>query len=297
MLIFAYARPVHLQRVLDCLRVNQIPLLYAFSDGPATPDKAPSVAQVREVLHSIDWCEITLYESEKNLGLGPSIVGGVNRVFEKHDSLIVFEDDIVCVPGTYAYLCAALHEYRDNPKVTCVTGWTHPSVTPQHPNEQPYFDGRAECWSWGTWCRAWKYMDSTAVELMQRCKARGIDPSRYGTDLPAMAALEAQNNTWATRWTYSNLLQGGLTLRPPHSMVEHIGFDAQATNATDSSDWGNPPLQDAPPLPVKWPTAVENPECQSLWQGSPAGRPQGYQRRSGRLRHAARSLLRRVLKR
>jgi GT2 family glycosyltransferase len=56
--LFAYARPDHLRRTLGCLRENQVPLIYVFSDGPRTLDKAPLVAQVREILRGIDWCEI-----------------------------------------------------------------------------------------------------------------------------------------------------------------------------------------------------------------------------------------------
>lgn len=48
-ILFAYARPDHLRRTLACLRENRVPLIYAFSDGPRTPDKAPSVEQVRQI--------------------------------------------------------------------------------------------------------------------------------------------------------------------------------------------------------------------------------------------------------
>jgi len=50
-ILFAYTRPDHLRRTLACLRENQVPLIYAFSDGPRTPDKAPLVAQVRDILY------------------------------------------------------------------------------------------------------------------------------------------------------------------------------------------------------------------------------------------------------
>lgn len=30
--LFAYARPDHLSRTLECLKINQVPLIYAFSD-------------------------------------------------------------------------------------------------------------------------------------------------------------------------------------------------------------------------------------------------------------------------
>jgi hypothetical protein len=55
-------------------------------------------------------------------------------------------------------------------------------------------------------------------------------------------------------------------MRPPWSLVEHAGFDANATNATDSKGWSNLPLRDCPPIPVIWPEPVENPECASKWR-------------------------------
>jgi len=264
--LFAYARPDHLRRTLAGLRANKVPLIYAFSDGPRTPDKEPSVAAVREILRTIDWCEIILCERDENWGLGRSILAGVSSILSEHETVIVFEDDLVCVPGTYQYLSAALHHYRDVPAVMSVTGWTHPRVTPRDVLDQPYFDGRAECWVWGTWVRAWQGMNQDAKTLMQACEARGIDVYRYGADLPAMAEVELQRNIWAVRFLYLHLLRGELCLRPPYSMVEHVGFDILATNTGDGSKWANPPLRACPPLPDEWPTPVEHPECASLWQ-------------------------------
>ena len=185
-ILFAYARPDHLRRTLACLRENRVPLIYAFSDGPRRPDKAPLVAQVREILRGIDWCEVVLCERGVNLGLGASIRTGVTEVLQKHEMCIVFEDDLICVPGTYPYLTAALHHYKDDKRVMSVTGWTHPLVTPGDVTDQPYFDGRAECWVWGAWARAWQGMERDAHSLLLACEAQGIDRNKYGGELLAI---------------------------------------------------------------------------------------------------------------
>lgn len=272
-ILFAYSRPHHLHHTLECLRENEVPLIYAFSDGPRTPDKAPAVAQVREMLRAIEWCQVVLCEREINLGLGRSILTGVTAVLSKHEAAIVVEDDLVCVPGTCNYLCAALEHYRDDPRVMSVTGWTHPLVTPSDITDQPYFDGRAECWIWGTWTRAWQGMQEDARTLMQKSQAEGIDVYRYGADLPDMAEVELQTNIWAVRFLYWHILNRGLCLRPPWSMVEHIGFDADATNAKAESWVKNPPLNPAPPIPAEWPEPVEHPACSRLHQGVGGPRP------------------------
>lgn len=266
--LFTYARPDYLQRTLACLKDNGVPLIYAYSDGARTPDKAASVETVRRILREIDWCEVVLTERESNLGLGHSILTGVSEVFQKHDTIIVFEDDLACVPGTYAYLCEALVRYQDDPRVMSVTGWTHPRVIPREIGVQPYFDGRPECWTWGAWRRSWEGMENDASSLIAQCKAKGIDVYRYGADLYEMALEEKLRNLWAVRWSYHHIVQGGLCLRPPRSLVEHIGVDAASTNVNFDNGWGNPPLQDAPPLPQDWPEVHEHPDCPALWQSA-----------------------------
>jgi hypothetical protein len=225
------------------------------------------------MLRAVDWCEVVLCERESNLGLGRSILIGVTEVLDKHESAIVFEDDLICVPGTYEYLCAALRHYQDDDRVMSVTGWTHPLVTPDVVTTLPYFDGRAECLVWGTWARAWPGMETDAKTLMEQCKDQGIDIYRYGADLVEMAKAERRLNIWAVRLLYLHILKRGLCLRPPWSMVEHIGFDADATNARTESWIKNPPLKPCAPIPTQWPEPVEHPACSRLHQKVCGARP------------------------
>lgn len=273
--LFAYDRPGHLGRALDALRADGVPLIYAFIDGPAEPSREENVAAVRARLRAVDWCRLELRERRQNLGLGRSIRTGVAEVLERHDALLVVEDDLVCVPGTYRYLTAALERYREREEVMSVTAWTHPRVTPGDVGDRPYFDGRAECWLWGTWRRGWAGMERDAESLMAACVARGIEPWRYGNDLPAMAETERARNIWAVRFLYLHILRGGLCLRPPWSMVEHVGFDAAATNAAGEDRWANPPLGPAPPIPDPWPEPAEHPRCAALWRAACGGAPGG----------------------
>jgi hypothetical protein len=271
--LFAYNRPDHLRRTLEALRQNEIPLLYVFSDGPKSPEKAADVAAVREVLRAIDWCETRITERSENLGLGRSIRTGVTEIFRKHESAIVVEDDLICVPGAYRYMCAALRHYRDDLRVMSITGWTHPRVTPPNLDGRPYFDGRAECLLWGTWARSWGGMDREASALVRDCVARGIDIYEYGADLVIMSERELATNIWAVRFIFLHRLSGGLCLRPPHTLVEHIGWDELATNAKGGDGWSNPPLLPCPALPTSWPAPIVDPACSRLWQQAVGGRP------------------------
>lgn len=290
--LFAYARPDHLRQTLDCLRENKVPLIYAFSDGPRTLDKAPAVAQTRDMLRAINWCEVVLCERETNFGLGRSILSGVTEVLGKHEAAIIFEDDLICVPGTYAYLCAALEKYQDDDRVMSVTGWTHPLATPGDVAVLPYFDGRAESWVWGTWARAWGGMEIDAKTLLGQCKDQGIDIYRYGADLVDMAKAELRKNIWAVRFLYLHILRKALCLRPPWSMVEHIGWDCQGTNAKEAGIWEAPPLRPCPKIPIQWPEPMEHPACSRLHQKVCGARPTV----PGRLYRFVRHLVSRALR-
>jgi hypothetical protein len=272
--LFAYARPAHLARTLAGLRENRVPLLLAFADGAKGAADAAVVAEVRAQLRGVDWCEVQITEREGNLGLGRNVIAAVTEVAARHSAFIGWEDDLVCVPGTYAWMCAALRHYANDDRVMSVTAWTHPRVTPADAGDAPYFDERAECWGWGAWTRSWRGMEGeSALEKMRAAAARGIAPAAHGADLPAMARIEARKNLWAVRWLYHHLQHGGLCVRPPWSLVENIGFDAGATHAAGATEWANPPLRAAPPVPAVWPEPRAHPAVAQLWRTAYPTRP------------------------
>ena len=223
--MFAYARPGTLRRTLECLRQNEVPQLYAFCDGCEVRrgrSRRPGRASNGSRDHVDEGRDHRAQREPRSRPLDPQRRRGGAR---QARSLLVFEDDLICVPGTYRYLAAALEHYRDDEKIMSVTGWTHRRVTPPGVGNLPYFDGRAESLAWGTWKRAWKGMDRDAASLIAECRLRGIDPTRFGSDVLDMAAVEQKRNIWAVRWVCLHLLRGGLCMRPPTSMVDHIGLD------------------------------------------------------------------------
>jgi hypothetical protein len=157
--------------------------------------------------------------------------------------------------------------YRNDIRVMSVTGWTHPLVTPLNVIDQPYFDGRAESWVWGTWARSWEGMlEYNALTLIQKCAKKDIDIYKYGADLVDMANTELKQNIWAVRFLYWHIYNNGLCLRPPWSMVEHIGYDDRGTNAQNVGFFTSNSLKNCPMIPKKWPEPLEKMECQNLWK-------------------------------
>ena len=269
-MLFVYRRPDTLARVLECFRADGVPLLHVFSDGPKGADDRDDVFAVRRLIQSIDWCDYILEESPTNLGLGVSVKRGVTAALDRYGCVIVFEDDLISVPGTYHYLSAALKRYRDDSDVLSVTAWTHPRIVPKDVGIHPYFDGKGECWAWGTWARAWHGMEEPALAIMHNCVGASIDIAKYGHDMPKMAAEAETRNLWAVGWWYHHMRQQGLCLRPPWSLVEQICWDASrsTTSTPQMMVWSNPPLRACPPIPTEWPEPVENPDCAPRWRAA-----------------------------
>ena len=283
--LFAHARPDLLARTLEGLRANAVPLIYAFSDGSRSDTESAHVAAVRTVLRNITWAEVVHIERAENFGLYRSVLTGVTQVFEQHETAIICEDDLLVAPGAYRYLTAALDHYRDDPRVFSVSAWTHARVTPAGVSDQPFFSRRVNTLFWGAYAQAWRGMDhGTASERLARYAAVGADPGSYGADLPLYAAAEQTINHWDVRFIVDHLARGGLSLCPPWTMVEHLGYDPRATNARSDPTWDAPIENAAPPIPSVWPTVAEHPEIAALWRRAvaiemAAGRPRGWRAR------------------
>lgn len=265
--LFAYRRPDLLKRTLASLHVNEVPLVYAYSDGPRSPSVAADVEEVRRILRRVDWTRLVLVEQPSNLGVADSEYEGISRVLTDHNEVIACEEDLEFGAGTYAFLCAALARYRDDARVMGVTAWNHSRVTPSDVASDPFFCGRMSGLMWGTWLRAWEGVTAqSAAQLLARCDAQGINVARYGDDLRTAALHEKEYGMWDMRFNLHMLARRGLFMWPARSMVAHIGYDPRATNSPNAAGWEDAPSAAPPVASIRWPEVREHPGSAELWR-------------------------------
>lgn len=250
--LFTYARPGHLAKTLEGLRINKVPLIYAFCDGARDDSKVEQVKKVREILHNVDWTRIFIIERESNFGLGTSIRAGVTEVLEKHEKVIVIEDDIVMRPGAYNYTCAALNHYERNDRIMTVSMWDYPTLKSKRCHIG-YFSERFVCWGWGTYRKYWSFYNKEPLELLNDALQKKHDLLKWGKDLKIQAINAKKYNVWYVGYALCHFIHGKYSFFPCETLIINVGRDEQATHTLKGLSDDYELLNKEVSLPEKWP--------------------------------------------
>ena len=156
-ILFAYNRPKHTQKVLEALRSNYLAEqsdVCIYVDGAKGETDRDDVELTKSVVKSITgFKSTTIVERECNYGLAKNIIDGVSENLKKYDRCIVLEDDILTSPSFLSYMNNSLLKFQDVSEVWHVNAWVQ-SLKNQGQDE--YFFWRVmNCWGWGTWWDRW----------------------------------------------------------------------------------------------------------------------------------------------
>lgn len=239
--LFTYNRLEETKKTVEALKRNSLAeksKLYIFSDGPKTRGDIDSVHQLRQFIQEIrGFQSIEIIHSSTNLGLANSIITGVSRVLEIHNSVIVLEDDLVTSPNFLSFMNKAMKFYENDERVLSISGWSLPLKSLENYKHDIYVHKRMSSWGWGIWKNRWdtilwdkEHYMRFRFDILNYLKFR-----RVGADLPRMLAyfLNGSNDSWAVRACYHQAMNNLLTVAPKISMVNNIGFGETATHTSN----------------------------------------------------------------
>lgn len=234
--VFAFNRPDALRSTLEALAScpgASSTDLYLFVDGPRSEKDEAKVAESRSVGMAVKgFRTFTPVFSEKNKGLGASIIGGVTRVLAEHGSVIVLEDDLRVMPDFLTFMNAGLEKYRDCPEVFSVCGYSNRFTPPGDYPYDTYFCARSSSWGWATWKDRWEKVDWDPSAEQIRRERFGFN--RWGgSDCFRLLSRwrKGENSSWAIRFCFAQYLSGAVSLFPVKSLVDNsAGFDGGGTN-------------------------------------------------------------------
>jgi hypothetical protein len=244
--LFAYNRPVHLQRTLDALaacRLADQTEVYAFSDGPRRAAAAPAVAKVREVLAQEAtrgrFAGIHVDAAQANRGLANSIIRGVGGVIERHGRAIVLEDDLLVTADFLAFMNDCLDYYADDPSVGAVTGFCPLQAMPAGFRGDVFMAMRNCSHGWATWARVWEGVDWSAAgkDRLDTDWAMRRDFNREGNDRydRLRRQMAGKIDSWSIRFGLSLFTHGMGTVYPAVNRVSNIGFDGSGVHCGTGS--------------------------------------------------------------
>lgn len=237
-IVFAFNRPEALKNTVHSLLQNEEAKdsdLYVFVDG-ARPNKAGEVEKVQAVQDIVKkttgFKSIHYTFSERNKGLGNSIIQGVTQVINQYGKAIVLEDDLVFATNFLSYMNQGLDRYEKEEKVFSICGYSNKVKVPKGYKYDTYFCTRSSSWGWGTWADRWNSVD-WELKDWDKYKKMGKAFNKWGgSDCFRMlsSVKEGWGNSWAIRFGFSQFLQDKLSLFPIVSKVKNDGFDGEGTN-------------------------------------------------------------------
>ncbi|GHS89517.1 hypothetical protein AGMMS49957_12910 [Synergistales bacterium] len=242
---FVYKRPIHTKRVIEALAANDLASesdLFIFSDAPMDDNAREDVLAVRELIRNIKgFRSVTITERETNYGIAKNIIDGVTEICDRFGRVVIVEDDILTLSSFLRFINEGLEKYKDNEKVFAVNGFW--PLKPQPGDDKALFLKHWGCLGWGTWKRAWDFFDydvSDAAEKLLNDEVLAWDFSMQGrtngTDM-LLRQFRGKLKDWGNQWWWAIFSQNGISLYPPHSLTDHIGFDSTAWHADESAKW------------------------------------------------------------
>ena len=242
LLLICWRRPETLRMVINAIRPVAPKQLFVACDGPnsARPGESEKVAATRWVIQNeIDWpCQIKTLYSDYNQGCRLGVSRAISWFFKHVEEGIILEDDCVPHPDFFLFCTALLKHYRNDTRVWCVSG-SNCQHGQWRGDGSYYFSRYSHVWGWASWRRCWQHYDSELRNLptfinsgyhnnlfedfveriyFKRCWQRLVD--------------HGQPDTWAHRWIFTCIVNGGLTVIPNRNLVCNVGFGPDATHAT-----------------------------------------------------------------
>lgn len=240
--LFVYNRPAHTKKVVEGILANpeaKDSVLYIFADGPkenASAENLAKIAQVREYIHTIKgFKEVIIDESEKNRGLAPATIRAMTMVLNKHDRVIMIEDDDYPSPYFLAYENECLEKFKDDKRVWYIVGYCDTKEVKPCECDDVFMTDCGSSWGFGTWRRCWEktIWDIDDLRGLFQHKSVVYGFNNYGGPYSSeimIALLNGRNSSWSIRFGFASYLNKGLAIMPNKSLIVNIGFDGTGTH-------------------------------------------------------------------
>lgn len=241
-LFLIFNRPETTQRVFNAIKKAKPTKLYVSADGPRKDriGEQELCLATRDIIKQIDWkCEVYTNFHENNMGLKHSISSSIDWFFENVEDGIILEDDCFPTQSFFWFCQELLKRYRDDERIMAICG-NNLQFGHKRGEASYYFSKIFAVWGWATWGRAWRHFN-LKMDNLSNFKAENQIQNVFGDEISRIYWMNKiqdaydSGNSWAFPWMYSIFIQNGLCICPNVNLISNIGFEPNATHATDSN--------------------------------------------------------------
>ena len=243
LLLIAWRRPHTLKQVIDAIRPSSPTRVYVACAGPNPdrPGEAEKVAMTRALIEKeIDWpCQIERLYSNVNQGCRLGVSRAISWFFEHVEHGIILEDDCVPHPDFFLYCSTLLERYKYDTRIWCISGNNFQDGQWRGDGSY-YFSRYNHCWGWASWRRCWQQYDANLITWpvlrdsgLLNTVFENPDERVYWSRIWQKLVATGKPDTWDYQWTFTCLINGGLTALPNRNLIRNVGFGEDATHTTD----------------------------------------------------------------
>lgn len=243
-----FNRPDTTERVFAEIAKAKPPKLLVIADGPRAnrPGEAEKCSATRAIIEKVDWdCEVLTNFSEVNLGCKQRVSSGINWVFGQVEEAIILEDDCLPDPTFFRFCQEMLERYRHDQRVGLISGDNF-QFGRRWNDDSYYFSKYVHIWGWASWRDRWAGSYDVTMAKWPRIRDEGLLTDMVGNAREAAywtkvfdRVHRGEIDTWDYQWVFANWMEERMTILPAVNMITNIGFDANATHTTGTSDLAN----------------------------------------------------------
>ncbi len=246
-LLIAFNRPDHLERLIDRLRETQPARIFLAVDGPRTGHTTDSerVERTRSLVSHIDWeCDVRTLFQERNLGCGEGVSAAITWFFSNVERGIILEDDILPQSSFFGFCSELLQAYENDDRVLAISGCNFVPPDILESNAPYRFSRVPHIWGWATWRRAWALHDLNIGGWREKLPERELlkqmrySPAGYlywRTNFEMMAKHAI--DTWDFQLVYAGMANQALTATSNVNLIDNIGWGEESTHTADRPNY------------------------------------------------------------
>jgi hypothetical protein len=248
-LLLAFRRPEETRRVFEQIRKARPKKYFLYIDGPRNEEEKKKVDLVKKIASSVDWpCEFKTFFRPKNMGM-VYCKEGISWFFEHVEGGIILEDDAVPTPEFFRFCSELLEKYKDDNRIMWINGCNSQRGWIRDREYSYYFSKCVHAKGLATWKRAHKLFDQDMKlykEFIKKDYLKDVSRDKVERFLLKKSLKDAYYKipeAVDTRWTFSILVNNGLTIIPNKNLVTDIGFGEGAGHTKEIDSYMSLPSE------------------------------------------------------